>query len=204
MAGNRRPGDESGTINNVQSVITEYSDMVYRLAYAMMRNQSDADDIYQEVFLRYIRRRPVFHSSDHARAWMLKVTANCCKNHWKSPWSDGRMEPLERQDGDGNSYDMMEKYGMGKMQETGISGEDPAQQLQKRWQREQLRCRIGELPEQYRLVIHLYYYEELSTEEIARLLHRRTSTVRTQLVRARQQLRDILKQCGYAEEVELE
>ena len=204
MAGNRHPGDESGTINNVQSVITEYSDTVYRLAYAMMRNQNDADDIYQEVFLRYIRRSPVFHSPDHARAWMLKVTANCCKNHWKSPWADGRMEPLERQNGDGNSYDMLEKYGTKNIQETGISGEDPAQQFQERWQREQLRCRIRELPEQYRLVIHLYYYEELSTEEIARLLHRRTSTVRTQLVRARQQLRDILKQCGYAEEIELE
>ena len=204
MAGNRHPGDESGTINNVQSVITEYSDTVYRLAYAMMRNQNDADDIYQEVFLRYIRRSPVFHSPDHAKAWMLKVTANCCKNHWKSPWADGRMEPLERQDGNGNSYDMLEKYDTGNIQATDISGEDPAQQFQERWQREQLRCRIGELPEQYRLVIHLYYYEELSTEEIARLLHRRTSTVRTQLVRARQQLRDILKQCGYAEEIELE
>ena len=114
------------------------------------------------------------------------------------------MEPLERQDGNGNSYDMPEKYGTGNIQATDISGEDPAQQFQERWQREQLRCRIGELPEQYRLVIHLYYYEELSTEEIARLLHRRTSTVRTQLVRARQQLRNILKQCGYAEEIELE
>ena len=114
------------------------------------------------------------------------------------------MEPLERQDENGNSYDVLEKQGMKKMQESGISGADPAQQCWEREQREQLRRHIGELPEQYRLVIHLYYYEELSTEEIARLLHRRTSTVRTQLVRARQQLRDILKQCGYAEEIELE
>lgn len=204
MAGNRHRGDESGAINNVQSVIAKYSDMVYRLAYAMMKNRNDADDIYQEVFLRYIRRRPVFHNPEHARAWMLKVTANCCKNHWKSPWADGRMEPLERQDENGNSYDVLEKQGMKKMQESGISGADPAQQCWEREQREQLRRHIGELPEQYRLVIHLYYYEELSTEEIARLLHRRTSTVRTQLVRARQQLRDILKQCGYAEEIELE
>ncbi len=187
----------------MQSVIAQYSDTVYRLAYAMMKSPSDADDIYQEVFLRYIRRGPVFHSSEHARAWMLKVTANCCKNHWKSPWADGRMEPLERTDGNGNSYDMLEKHEKGKIQETGISGADPAQQFQERWQREQLRCRIGELPERYRLVIHLYYYDELSTEEIARLLHRRTATVRTQLVRARQQLRDILEQCRYAEEVEL-
>lgn len=201
MAGNRRRGDGSGAINDVQSVIVEYSDTVYRLAYAMMRNQSDADDIYQEVFLRYIRRGPVFHSPEHARAWMLKVTANCCRNHWKSPWADGRMEPLERRDGNGDSYDVLERQGMTAMQEPGA---DPAQQAQERWQREFLCSRIGELPEQYRLVIHLYYYEELSTEEIARLLHRRTATVRTQLVRARRQLRIILEKCGYTEAVELE
>lgn len=204
MAGNRHRGDEAGAIRNMESVIAEYSDMVYRLAYAMMKNKSDADDIYQEVFLRYIRRRPIFHSSEHARAWMLKVTANCCKNHWKSPWADGRMEPLERQDVKGNSYDILEKQDMKKMRESGMAGADPAQQCWQRWQREELRCRIGELPERYRLVIHLYYYEELSTEEIARLLHRRTSTVRTQLVRARQQLRNILEQCGYAEAIDLD
>lgn len=204
MVGNRHRGDGTGAINNVQTVISTYSDMVYRLAYAMMKNRSDADDIYQEVFLRYIRRGPIFHSPEHAKAWMLKVTANCCKNYWKSPWADGRMEPLERQNGNGDSYDVLENHGTCKIQENDISGADPAQQFQERWQREQLRCRIGELSEQYRLVIHLYYYEELSTEEIARLLHRRTSTVRTQLVRARQQLRDTLKQCGYAEEIELE
>lgn len=198
MAGNRRRGDGSGTIDSVQHVISAYSDTVYRLAYAMMRNRSDADDIYQEVFLRYIRRKPVFHSPEHARAWMLRVTANCCRNHWKSPWADGRMEPLERQDGSGDSYDILEKT------EAGMPGADPARQVQERWRREQLRSGVGELPEQYRLVIHLYYYEELSTEEIARLLHRRASTVRTQLVRARQQLKAILERYGYAEAADLE
>lgn len=204
MAGNRHRGKETGANNNVQSVINTYSDMVYRLAYAMMKNRSDADDIYQEVFLRYIRRKPVFHSPEHARAWLLKVTANCCRNHWKSPWADGRMEPIEKQDRDGDSYDVLERQIIEATQGAIGAGADPAQQAQERWQREQLRCRIGELSTNYRLVIHLYYYEELSTEEIARLLHRRTSTVRTQLVRARQQLRNILEQCGYAEEMQLE
>ena len=198
VAGNRRRGNGSGTTDTVQHVINTYSDMVYRLAYAMVKNQSDAEDIYQEVFLRYIRREPVFHSPEHARAWMLRVTANCCKNHWTSPWADGRMESLERQDVNGDSYNMLEKAG------AYMSGYDPARQAQEHWQREQLRSRVKELPEQYRLVIHLYYYEELSTEEIARLLHRRASTVRTQLVRARQQLKVILENCGYTEAVDLE
>lgn len=198
VAGNRRRGNGSGTTDTVQHVINTYSDMVYRLAYAMMKNQSDAEDIYQEVFLRYIRREPVFHSSEHARAWMLRVTVNCCKNHWKSPWADGRMEPLERRDSNGDSYNILEKV------EADMSDGDPARQAQEHWQREQLRSRMKELPEQYRLVIHLYYYEELSTEEIARLLHRRAATVRTQLVRARQQLKVILESCGYSGTADLE
>lgn len=200
VGGNRRREDGFGTNDSVQHVILAYSDTVYRLAYAMMKNRSDAEDIYQEVFLRYIRREPVFHSPEHARAWMLRVTVNCCKNHWKSPWADGRMEPLERQDGNGDSYNVLEKQDMTAVREPGA---DPALQAQERWQRELLRNSVGELPQQYRMMIHLYYYEELSTEEIARLLHRRTSTVRTQLVRARQQLRIILEKCGYAEAVEL-
>ena len=197
MTGNRHHGDGSGTIDNVQSVISTYSYTVYRLAYAMMRNRSDADDIYQEVFLRYIRRKPVFHSPEHARAWMLKVTVNCCKNHWKSPWADGRMESLERQDENGGVCSVLDKQGVAEIPDGSMSGADPACLAQERWRREQLRRGIGELSEGYRLVIHLYYYEELSTEEIARLLHRRSSTIRTQLVRAREQLRTILGKCGY-------
>ena len=204
MAGNRHRGDGSGTIDNVRSVINAYSDTVYRLAYAMMRNRSDADDIYQEVFLRYIRRKPVFHSPEHARAWMLRVTANCCKSHWKSPWADGRMESLERQDESGGVCSVLEKQGVAEISEGNGSGSDPAQQVQKCWRREQLRRGIGELPEEYRLVIHLYYYEELTTEEIARLLHRRSSTVRTQLVRARERLRTILGKYGYDKAEDLE
>lgn len=179
VAGDRRGKNEMGTGTGADCVITAYSDMVYRLAYAMMKNRSDADDVYQEVFLRYIRRRPVFQSPEHARAWMLRVTVNCCKNHWKSPWADGRMSSLEE-------HEQSESP-------------DPESQVLERRQQEELRQRIGELPEGYRLVIHLYYYEELSTVEIARLLHRRTSTVRTQLARAREKLRALLDESRYAD-----
>ncbi len=183
MTENRHRADVVKETEDMQHVINTYSDTVYRLAYAMMKNKNDADDIYQEVFLRFIRRRPTFHSHQHARAWMLRVTANCCKNHWRSPWADGRMEPLEGKDG--------ERY------EGGLADGDPALQVQQRWRREQLRQGMKALPEKYRLLIHLYYYEELSTEEIGRLLHRRVSTVRTQLVRARLLIRDILEKEGY-------
>ena len=62
-----------------ETVIREYSDMVYRIAFARTGNKADADDIYQEVFLRYIRRKPEFRSEEHAKAWFIKVSVNCAR-----------------------------------------------------------------------------------------------------------------------------
>lgn len=60
-------------------VIRRYSDMVYRIAFARSGTKADADDIYQEVFLRYIRKQPVFRDEEHAKAWFIKVAVNCSR-----------------------------------------------------------------------------------------------------------------------------
>lgn len=60
--------------------------MVYRLAFSQTRNKSDADDIYQEVFFRYIKEKPKFETEEHKKAWFLRVTINCCKKMWVSAW----------------------------------------------------------------------------------------------------------------------
>ncbi|MBQ2448575.1 MAG: hypothetical protein II270_00910 [Peptococcaceae bacterium] len=77
---------ESQNWSNDSDMIVSYGNMVYRLAYARMQNRHDADDIFQEVFLRYIRRAPVFESYEHGKAWFLRTTINCCKNMWMSAW----------------------------------------------------------------------------------------------------------------------
>ncbi len=64
----------------IEDVVNKYYDMVYKLAYARTKNQYDAEDILQEVFLRYIRRKPDFKNEDHEKAWFLRVTINCSKN----------------------------------------------------------------------------------------------------------------------------
>ena len=66
-----------------ESVIRQYADTVYRLAWAYVRNQADADDVFQEVFLRYVRRAPEFENEEHRKAWLLRVTINCAKSHLK-------------------------------------------------------------------------------------------------------------------------
>lgn len=150
-----------------EDTIRQYSDMVYRLAYARAGNRQDADEIYQEVFLRYIRKKPVFQNDTHKKAWFLKVTVNCANSLWRSPWKRFA-EPLN--------------------DELISAAEDPDIDLS---------SALRKLPAHYREVIHLFYYEELSAAEIGQILHRKTSTVRTQLTRARAILKEILKEESY-------
>lgn len=70
----------------VENVIRYYADMVYRLAFARTGTKYDADDIFQEVFLRYVKKRPAFKSEEHRKAWLLRVTVNCSNKFWNSFW----------------------------------------------------------------------------------------------------------------------
>ena len=145
------------------SAVERYGAMVYRLAYAQLRSRQDADDIFQEVFLRYHRAAPPFESEEYRKAWLLRVTANCANSLAASPWRK-RSVPLE------------DVYAYSDQEESGLD------------------AALAQLPSKYRSVIHLYYYEGYSTEEIARILGRRASTVRAQLTRARQTLARLLKE----------
>ena len=75
--------------------VAQYGSAVYRLAYAMTRSRSDADDVFQEVFLRLHRSAPDFANEEHRRAWLLRVTANCARSLLASPW---RMRTLPLED----------------------------------------------------------------------------------------------------------
>ncbi|HHV28360.1 RNA polymerase sigma factor [Acetivibrio mesophilus] len=147
----------------MENVIKVYSTMVYRLAFSQTRNKSDADDIYQEVFLRYIRKKPQFETEEHKKAWFIRVTINCCKKMWVSAWIR-KMAPID------------ETIVFETKEETNLHYE-----LQK-------------LPMKYRAVIHLFYYEDLSVEEISEILNQKPSTIRTQLTRARYKLKEIMKE----------
>lgn len=158
---------------DINKIITDYSDLVYRLAYAQMRNKNDADDIYQEVFLRYIRKKPVFESQEHKKAWFIRVTVNCCKN-WRSTAFRRHTGPLE----DEQAVYWDHTAGSGELWEL-----------------------LDHLPKAYRTVVHLFYYEDMTTAQIGALLGRKEATVRVQLTRARRMLKDMMEgDDGYAEQ----
>ena len=173
-------------------IIKRYSDMVYRMAFSLLKNKYDAEDIHQEVFVKYFRKRPEFENSQHERAWFLQVTVNLCRNFWKTVWrqrvtclgdeeleraSSGWKDRLPRSEVHSGNRDLS---GAESFSESG----GPA---------DEIISVVKQLPQKYRIVIHLFYYEELSTEEIARVLKKKPSTVRTQLTRARRKLRELLE-----------
>lgn len=149
-----------------EAVVKKYADMVYRLALVRTGNSWDADEVFQEVFLRYFRKKPVFTDENHRKAWLLKVTVNCSKKLQLSLWQK-RFVRLDE------SIPFTEKEDIN------------------------LFTYICRLPQKYRDVIHLFYYEDMSCDEIAQLLGRKPSTVRTQLTRARAILKEILQEEDY-------
>ncbi len=83
-------------ILNVERAFDKYSDMVYRLAFARVKNKYDADDILQEVFLRYMRTKKIPQSEEHTKALLIRITINCSKSTLTSPHRK-RTEPLNEQ-----------------------------------------------------------------------------------------------------------
>lgn len=146
-------------------IIEKYSNMVYRMAFSLVKCREDAEDIHQEVFMRYLKKKPAFENGVHEKAWFLRVTMNLCKNFWNSTW-------IQRV--------------------IGLAEGDASEQ--KEDVHDELIDTVKKLPQKYRAVIHLFYYEDLSIEEISEVLGEKPSTVRTQLTRARRKLKELLEE----------
>ncbi len=146
-------------------MMEKYADMVYRLAYAQVRNRHDADDIFQEVFIRLVQHEEAFESDEHQKAWLIRVTINCTRSMWFSAW---RRRMVFMEDEAWNR----------------ITAEDIPEG------NEDLAAAMDALPVKYRRVIHLFYYEEMSVEQIAQVLGDNPSTIRSRLTRARKTLKE--------------
>lgn len=140
-----------------------YAPAIYRLAYARTGSRADAEDIMQEVFVRLLRTRPDFADRAHARAWLLRVAANCANDWFRAPWRR-REGPLT------DSLPAPEHEDGGVVEA------------------------VLALPAKYRTAVHLYYYEELSVAEIAKITGKSESAVKSRLFRARAMLREALKE----------
>jgi len=149
---------------NYKMTVEKYSNMVYRLAYFYTNSKYDADDIYQEVFLKYLQNKKQFENEEHKKAWLIKVTINSCKKLWLSSWK----RKITFLNDDEIKFEMEEDIG--------------------------LYNEIKKLPKKYRAVIHLFYYEQYSVKDISKILNQKESTIRTWLTRARKLLKNQIKE----------
>lgn len=146
------------------NAVEAYQNMVYRAALHCLGSAADAEDAVQEVFLRLYSFRGEFESGEHLRRWLLRVTVNFCRDILRSPWRKRRVS-LE---------------------------EVPEEPVFQRPEEAALYQEVMALPEKYRTVLYLFYYEELAVREIAKLLQIRQSSVTTRLFRAREKLKERL------------
>lgn len=75
------------TNGKIEELVTKYSSKLYRTSYLLCRRKEDAEDIVQEVFIRYMKKQPVFKDKDHEKAWFLRTTINLTKDYLKSYWN---------------------------------------------------------------------------------------------------------------------
>ena len=151
---------------SLEQAMEAHGKRIFAAAYSLLKNREDAEDTVQDTFLRYYTCRKQFDSEEHLRAWLLRVAINRARDLLKAA-SRQRSVPLELEPG-------IEAF--------------PSDES-----RELFRA-VTALPEPYRIVIHLHYYEDYPVREIARVLRLPQATVKTRLFRGRELLKKALKE----------
>ena len=143
-----------------------YGNAILRLAYSYLHNMADAEEILQDTLLKYLQKEPKLATQEHQKAWLLHVAANLCKNklQYNKLRQAADIDELSEQLAD-----------------------EKQDSLSCIWQA------VKALPIHYREAVHLFYYEGYSTAEIANILARKESSVRSDLYRAREKLKTLLK-----------
>ena len=147
----------------VRRVINLYADTVKRLCMIYLKNEADTEDIFQTVFLKYFESNVVFENETHEKAWIIRVTINCCKDLLRNFFRSKTIsfeEYIRQQPGEE------------------VSGQDFM-----------ILEAVLSLPAKYRNVIYLYYYEGYSAQEISEILKKNVNTIYTWLTRAKKKLK---------------
>lgn len=150
----------------LEELVEQYQNNLFAVAFNVCRNAQDAEDVVQDTFLRYYTMKKEFDSEQHIRAWLIRVAINKAKNCNRTFWRRNKCS--------------LEEY-----MET-LTFETP--------ESENLFETVMKLPEKYRIVIHLFYYEDYTVHEIAEILNLSESNVKVRLSRGRALLKEVLKE----------
>ncbi len=152
----------------VVRAVNEYSDTIFRVAFNITQNRDDAFDVCQEVFLRLIKNSRKIKNDEHLKPWLIRTAINCSKT--------SVTEAFKRHRADIKEIDNLSVNGI---------------------QDDSIMFLVFKLPEKYRIVIYLYYYEEMKVAEIAKILKITSSAVKARLMRGREQLKILIEKENY-------
>ena len=147
-------------------IYEKYKNNIYHLALSYTKNQYDAEDIVQNVFIKLHKNLAKLLNEAHIKNWLIKVTINDCKTYILSSWCK-KVRLFQDQEEENITFT---------------------------YQNDELLSTIFELPKKDRLIIHLYYYEGYSIQEIGKLLKIKKNAVKQRVRRAREKLKHILKE----------
>ncbi len=151
----------------ISNLVEKYADTVLRVSYTYLNNKADAEDVVQDVFLKVMEKRPEFNDSTHEKAWLLRTAINMCKNKTNLFWNKNKC-----------SIDEIAEFSAFDSYSTDNS----------------VLKAVMSLPEKYRIPVYMFYYEGYSTAETAKILGKNEATIRSNLSRAREKLKTILKE----------
>ncbi len=146
---------------DIMEICTKYGDRLYAAAFNITRQRQDAEDAVQEALLRLFRSDKEFESEEHIKAWLIRVTINIAKSTCTSFWHRNRV-PYE---------DYMDEIPFEDESDKGVMEA------------------VLSLPDKYRIIVHLHYYEGYKTREIADTLKLSENTVKTRLLQSRKLLK---------------
>lgn len=151
------------------NAVNLYSDSLFRIAYSICRNKQDAEDAVQNSFLKLYTSKVEFLSDEHIKNYLVKIAVNYCKHNFTSSWKQKVILT--------DNFVSDEYYTMDDKDDHYI-----------------LYSAVMSLPYKYRIVVHLYYYEDYSVKEISTLISEKETTVQTRLMRARNKLKSMLQE----------
>jgi len=161
----------------VERIVKQYTTMVFRIAYNNVKIVEEAEDIVQDVFVKFMRAKN-FESDEHVKAWLIRVTINMCKNYHLL-FRNSKTVPLD------------ENISCISAQPQGVHEEFQG-----------IYEELRKLKVNYRNVLYLYYFEGYTIPEIAKILKKSTGTISTWLSRAKKNFRPILAERLYRGEFE--
>lgn len=148
------------TDEELSQIYHRHVNTVYRVCFMYMKNSHDTEDMVQNTFIRLMRDEKSFKNTEHEKAWLIRTATNLCKDFFKSWWINRvRLK------------------------------NEPIEVAVESFKIDETLKKVLELPAKYKTAVYMHYYEGYSTVEIAKILNKNESTIRSQLSRARKRLK---------------